>query len=373
MDLDQMLESTSSPAFENEDDGSGSYHENHYESTSMNIQRALVIFAFLLVGVGVISNLIIIISARQLPLIRKKGITTGSRYYIINMSLADLCVLIVASVTNLAQLLHPWSLGEFMCKLLLPLRDVLILVSLVTITALSLERYLLITRPLQHQGNKSIAKFVLMCIWLACFLVNGIPLLLVTELTPVENGSLCQLNYPSKKLMTIHICFGIAIIMIPFIVVVYCYIAIGIRLKSVYKRRRQTMVPETDEGGGKNAVTLILRSKRLVKVLTILVIAFAVCNLPAVLYTLVHFFHTIKRFEHQEIVFTFFQCMMVYGSAINPLLLLLMASEYRLCITDMKKNLAKARGAFRVHFTKNQSDQQYCAILKHKNLPVTPL
>ena len=340
------------------------------------MQLTFLVLAFIMVTVGMIGNLVIIISGLRLPLTRKKGITTGSRYYIINLAMADLCVLVVSSVTNLAPLLHPWNLGEFMCKMLLPLRDVFILVSLVTISTLSLERYWLITRPLQHKGNKSVAKLVLICIWIAAYLVNGVPLLLLTRLMEQPDGSVsCRVNYPSDRLLKVHVCFGIAIILVPFIVVTFCYIAIGITLKNVYKKRSQTMLMACDEAGNKHTVTLIIRSKRLVKVLIVLVIAFAVCNLPAVLYALVHFFYKIKRFEHQEILFIFFQCMMVYGSAINPLILLVMASEYRLCMVELKKHLTKFANVLCCcsHFKKELPDQPYCAMLQDKNIPNTPV
>ena len=340
------------------------------------IQFTFLVLAFVMVTVGVIGNLVIIISGLRLPLTRKKGITTGSRYYIINLALADLCVLVVASVTTLAPMLHPWNLGEFMCKMLYPLRDVFILVSLATITTLSLERYWLITRPLQHQANKSIAKVVLICIWVAAYVVNGIPLLLLTQLRQGHDGWNCGLDYPSKRMMKVHVCFGIVIILVPFLVVTFCYIAIGVTLKNVYKKRSQTML-RYDETGNKHTVTLILRSKRLVKVLIVLVVAFAICNLPLVLYTLVHFFYKIEHFENQEIVFTFFQCMMVYGSAINPLILLLMASEYRVCMVELKKHLTKLTTLFCCHnhltLTNELPDQPYCAMLQDKNMPTTPV
>jgi hypothetical protein len=363
---------TLTPAWENTVNASDN---SQAEKVLDNIQTVFVVLAFAMVAVGLVGNLVIIISGLRLPLTRKKGITTGSRYYIINLALADLCVLVVASVTNLAPLLHPWNIGEFMCKMLLPLRDVFILVSLVTITTLSLERYWLITRPFQHQGNKSIAKLVLICIWIAAYLVNGVPLLLVTRLMEGEGGWTCRLQYPSVKLMKVHVCFGIAIILVPFLLVTFCYIAIGVTLKDVYKRRSQTMLQGCDEAGNKHTVTLIIRSKRLVKVLIVLVVAFAICNLPVVLYTLVHFFYKIKRFEHQEILFTFFQCMMVYGSAINPLILLVMASEYRLCVVELRKQMGKLGTALCCcsHLKKELPDQPYCAMLQDKNMPATPV
>jgi hypothetical protein len=350
-------------------------HHGYPKKDPANMQLVFLVFAFIMVTVGIVGNLVIIISGLRLPLTRKKGITTGSRYYIISLAMADLCVLVIASVTNLAPLLHPWSLGEFMCKTLLPLRDVFMLVSLVTITTLSLERYWLITKPLQHQGKKSVAKIVLICIWIAAYLVNGVPLLLVTRLMEGEGGLVCRLKYPSIKLMKVHVCFGIAIILVPFLVVIFCYIAIGVTLKNVYKKRSQTMLMGCDEAGNKHTVTLIIRSKRLVKVLIVLVIAFAICNLPAVLYTLVHFFYKIQQFEHQEILFTFFQCMMVYGSAINPLILLLMASEYRLCVVELKKHLTMLRDVLCCcsHLKKELPDQPYCAMLQDKNMPNTPV
>lgn len=361
-----------SPTSENSGNGIDNRHTARVLKT---IQLVFLVLAFVMVAVGLVGNLVIIISGLRLPLSRKKGTTSGSRYYIINLALADMGVLVVASVTNLASLLHPWSLGGFMCKMLLPLRDVFLLVSLVTITTLSLERYWLITRPLQHRANKNVAKVILICIWIASYAVNGVPLLLVTRLTEDLDGWNCRYQYPSVQLMKVHVCFGITLILVPFIVVSFCYIAIGVTLKNVYKKRSQTMFQGYDEAGNKHTVTLILRSKRLVKVLIVLVVAFAICTLPAVLYTLVHLLHKVEQFKHQEILFTFFQCMMVYGSAINPLILLLMASEYRLCILGLKKHVRKLGSAFCCcgRLKKPLPNQPYCAMLQDANIPDTPV
>lgn len=363
---------TSTPATESFVITSG---EQQIESGMVDIELAFLVLAFIMVAVGLVGNLVIIISGLRLPMTRKKGVTTGSRYYIINLALADLCVLIVYTATNLTPLLHPWSLGDFMCKMLLPLRDVFILVSLVTITTLSLERYWLITKPLQHQGNKSVAKVVLICIWIAAYLVNGVPLLLRTRLLKSQDGVSCGLNYPSDLHMKIHVGFGIAIILIPFLIVTFCYVAIGITLQNVYKKRNQNMLHGYDEAGNKHTVTLILRSRRLVKVLVVLLVAFAICNLPVVFYVLVHFFYKFKQFEHRKTLYTFFQCMIAYGSGVNPLILLLMASEYRLCIVELKESLRKLGTWFcgESCLGKERPDQPYCAMLQDKNIPTTPV
>ncbi|XP_028405328.1 delta-type opioid receptor-like [Dendronephthya gigantea] len=366
------LDGISTPAWESTMNTSV---KQQIENGMIDIELVFLVFAFIMVAVGLVGNVVIIISGLRLPMTRKKGVTTGSRYYIINLASADLCVLIVYSVTDLTPLLHPWGLGDFMCKALLPLRDVFLIVSLVTITTLSLERYWLITRPLQHQGNKSIAKVVLVFIWIASYLVNGLPLLLLTRLVNTQDGVICMLKYPSVLHMKVHVGFGIAIILIPFLIVTFCYVAIGITLQNVYKKHSQNMLHGYDEAGNKHTVTLILRSKRLVKVLIVLLVAFAICNLPVVLYVLAHFFYKFEQFEHQKTLYTFFQCMMVYGSGVNPLILLLMASEYRLCIVELKEMLRKLCTGFcgGSRLGKERPDQPYCAMLQDKNIPTTPV
>lgn len=343
----------------------------------LDVQLAFLVLAFMMVAIGGVGNAIIIVSGLRLPLTRKKGITTGSRYYIINLALADMGVLTVASVTNLVPMLQPWNLGAFMCKVLLPLRDVLILVSLATITILSLERYWLITRPLLHNPKKRVAKFIILCIWLTSYLVNGVPLLLVTRLHDIGGAKSCGYEWPSDRMKKVHVCFGVAIILVPFVVVTFCYMAIGMTLKEVYKKRQATMLAVTsDETGNKNVVTLILRSKRLVKMLIVVVATFTLCTLPVVLYAIVHIFHEVKPFDHQEVLYTFFKCMMASESAFNPIILLLMASEYRLCINEFATWLKKVGDACSCccrPFRKKVPDQPYREILQDGNLPSTPV
>lgn len=341
----------------------------------LDVQLTFLVMAFIMVAVGIVGNSIIIISGLRLPLTRKKGITSGSRFYIMNLALADLGVLVVASLTNLVSMLQSWNLGSFMCKTLLPLRDVLMLVSLATITILSLERYWLITRPLQHKPNKNVAKFIITCIWLMAYLANGVPLLLITRLEVTNNGKKCIYKWASDKQMKLHALFGVVIILVPFGVVMFCYVAIGMTLKEVYKKRKRTMHQGYDSAGNKSVVTLILRSKRLVKMLIVLVFTFSICTLPAVLYTLAHIFHEVKPFEHQEVLYTFFNCMMVSESALNPIILLLMASEYRLCLTEATSQLKKLSSVCCccVLFRKELPDEPFHEILNEGNLPSTPV
>lgn len=341
----------------------------------LDAQLVFLVLAFIMVAVGIVGNTIIVISGLRLPLTRKKGITTGSRYYIINLALADLGVLAAATVTNLVSMLHPWSLGKFICKMLLPLRDVFILVSLVTITTLSLERYWLITRPLLHTPNKSVAKFIICCIWVSAYLVNGVPLLVVTRLDETGNSKECKYEWPSKKVFKIHVCFGFIMILVPFVVVTFCYMAIGVTLKAVYKKRSETIHQGSDVNGNKHSITLILRSKRLVKMLIVVVVTFAITTLPPVLFSMAHLFFELKSFDRQEIMFTFFMCMMVSESAFNPIILLLMASEYRLCIKELARKLKGLSSicCCRAFLRKELRNRPYCEILHDGKLPATPV
>ena len=130
-----------------------------------------------------------------------------------------------------------------------------------------------------------------------------------------------------------------------------------------------------DSEGNKHAVSLILRSKRLVKVLIILVVTFSLCTLPGAFYVLAHILYKVT-FKNQEVLYVFFNSTMIAGNALNPVILLIMASEYRLCITELLQRMKtlKDRCCSCVSCKKElTADQVYHEILQDKHQPSTPV
>ncbi|XP_066275521.1 uncharacterized protein [Branchiostoma lanceolatum] len=76
---------------------------------------------------------------------------TTTNYFLVNLSVADLLFLLVCVPVGLLDtwIVYPWYLGETMCYLFPYVEQVVFQASILTIAAISVERYFAICRPLQ--------------------------------------------------------------------------------------------------------------------------------------------------------------------------------------------------------------------------------
>ncbi|XP_011687172.1 PREDICTED: orexin receptor type 1-like isoform X2 [Wasmannia auropunctata] len=93
--------------------------------------------------IGVIANIFVII------MICKYHLKSVTNYFVINLSVADLIVATICMPMTISQEISmSWNHSEFLCKLNSYLQSVGVIVSVYTITAMSIDRYLAIRKPM---------------------------------------------------------------------------------------------------------------------------------------------------------------------------------------------------------------------------------
>lgn len=108
---------------------------------------------------------------------------TVTNYFIMNLAVGDILMTLFCVPFSFVSmlLLRYWPFGVFMCKLVNFTQAVSVLVSAYTLLALSIDRYIVIMRPLKPRLGKAAAKWIMAGVW-AGAVITAAPIPVVSQL-----------------------------------------------------------------------------------------------------------------------------------------------------------------------------------------------
>ena len=127
---------------------------------------------------------------------RNKAMRKTINFFVANMAFSDLMftVISVPRVVTILLFGYKWlangSLGLIFCRMVPFVMEITIIVSVLTIVAISLDRFLAVSFPLRTFINKKLCLFSIFAMWLMATTVE-IPTLLATDLEEFEGETYC--------------------------------------------------------------------------------------------------------------------------------------------------------------------------------------
>lgn len=242
-----------------------------------------VIFAF-----GFLGNVSVLGTILKLKQLRNPcAFLTGT------IALADLGVALIAAPLRIAELyLQGWPFGDALCRLIVPLQDVLVCVSVVTHSTIAWERYRATVTPFKPLLSATKIKFVILGIWVSCYIFSGLPLVIPLKLQPFK-GALHRLPAWSDLYRRIYVIYLVLVFIVAQLLIQsYAYVSVirTLRKKSdilqIAEKDRKistasgASIPFNSSAPCAAMVARMKRKRRLVKMLLVLVIAFQICHLP---------------------------------------------------------------------------------------------
>lgn len=247
-----------------------------------------VIFAFGFVGnVSVLGTIL-----------KWKRLRNPCGLLIANIALADLGVALIAAPLRIADLyLHGWPFGDVLCRLILPLQDVMVCVSVVTHSTIAFERYRATVTPFKERLSVTKIKFVNVGIWLFCYVFSGLPLAIPLKVQPWKGVLYCFPDWSDLYRRVYEIYLVLVFIVAQLIIQSYTYVTIirtlnrksDIRIVEVAEKSETLPSrPSISQPGLTNdsratctgISARVKRKQKLVKMLLVLVVAFQICHLP---------------------------------------------------------------------------------------------
>ncbi|XP_072021226.1 LOW QUALITY PROTEIN: bombesin receptor subtype-3-like [Amphiura filiformis] len=268
---------------------------------------------------GIVGN-----TALFVVIIMNPSLRTSPNVMMMNLTIGDLIYLLLSAPIHIEHEIHPcWQFGTIGCKLINTLQTIGVCVCVLSLTAVSIERYLAITRQVRIGRGKIRCQtaVVVTVIWLVS-IAFGLPMAIMAE---IRFEVIC---FPFH-LATIRRRFMFMVFfwmyVFPLGVIAICYI----RMASALVRSTQSFSGESQTAG---AHQFIMRRRLAFIVLTISVF-FGVFWFPYHIYKIwFHFvfdpdIHHHSASSHFVRQFHFF--MAFANSCFNPWIVFLMSSKHR--------------------------------------------
>lgn len=350
----------------NETGTASSFADEQHESVSHEGWEAVVLqlcLFSLIAVVGFVANVLVLVAASQLR--RQRNLRSPrSTYYIINLAVADLAIILLALPTDLIPYFSSWPFGEFACRFLFPLRDVFVFVAIMTITGLSIERYWVITGTFKTKPNPKNARVIIVIIWIIGYLVAGLPMVFTMKLVR-ENDRIvvCDTMWRTQTEKRVHMLLGIACIVLPSCIITFCYVRIAKSLQRLQTRRSSEVSIEGRPTS--SVISLVAQSKKVAKMLVIIVIAFCCCVLPYTIFALVVEFGTLGTSNDNivlhSVIYAIVISLFFAHSAVNPLILVMMSKEYRMEVQRIARAVKEVcwKADVRAFFARLAAQKEY--------------
>ncbi|XP_016872444.1 melanopsin isoform X1 [Homo sapiens] len=192
----------------------------------------------LLVGLtGMLGNLTVIYTFCRAVLrgvtvmMQSRSLRTPANMFIINLAVSDFLMSFTqAPVFFTSSLYKQWLFGETGCEFYAFCGALFGISSMITLTAIALDRYLVITRPLATFGvaSKRRAAFVLLGVWLYALAWSLPPFFGWSAYVPEGLLTSCSWDYmsftPAVRAYTMLLCCFV--FFLPLLIIIYCYIFI---------------------------------------------------------------------------------------------------------------------------------------------------
>ena len=160
-----------------------------------------------------------------------KRMRTIPNYFIVNLAISDIIMAIFCIpftfVANI--MLNKWPFGDLMCPIVSYLQIVSVFLSAFTLTAMSLDRYIVIVHPFRGRITTRNTMFVILVIWLLSLSVP-IPTLFRARVEYYSNTSgVCLELWDNDDTGRNAYSLGILILhyFAPLVVLLFCYSTIG--------------------------------------------------------------------------------------------------------------------------------------------------
>ncbi|XP_050691500.1 growth hormone secretagogue receptor type 1-like [Eriocheir sinensis] len=291
------------------------------------MQGLYTAWCLLLLIVGLLGNMVV-----PVLVVRDRELRAASTsIFIVNLVAADLLVLVVCLPTLLSELYAPpsvWVLPPSMCKVVPYVEYTVAHASMLTILAISVERYRAICHPLTAAATCSRARAAFACllVWVLATCITS-PVIALTEYTYVQyiDHSLvpvCFTRVTSLWAKVFVVSSMAALFFLPLVVLVLLY----------WRIARQLLLDDKQLCKDKPNPNLQAR-KQVVVMLGTVVVVFFVCLLPHRIFSLWFIFTTeIEDTISTEVYFNLlyaFRILVYVNSAINPVLYNVTSSKFR--------------------------------------------
>ncbi|XP_064605991.1 orexin receptor type 2-like [Liolophura sinensis] len=283
----------------------------------------IVLFAVVFI-VGIVGNFLVCFAVW-----RNSTMRNFTNYFIVNLAVADfLVVVLVLPPTLVHDVMESWFIGREMCKVLQFLQVVSVSVSVLTLSAISVERWYAICLPLKFKTTANRTRNMIIIIWIISIII-AIPeaVFMDTHRTVPANVSdlliICRPTDPDKQQhYQLFVMIGLYFIPGGLLAVAYIHIVIVLW---------RNQIPGAVECSSQPMDQKIQSRRRAAKMLIAVVVCFFVCYFPVHLLNILRYtqqLHSLSPTLTRVLALgSHFLC--YFNSALNPVIYNFMSGKFR--------------------------------------------
>ncbi|XP_002732004.1 RYamide receptor-like [Saccoglossus kowalevskii] len=268
---------------------------------------------------AVIGNLVVCYIVLGNPRMR-----TVTNYFIVNLAISDILMAVLCvNLTFYYSINFHWPFGFVMCALVQYVQMVSVSISIFTLVAISLDRYVAIIHPLRPRMTRKQAFIIMIIIWV---LAGGIslPAGINSKIDTHSNSStiVCKETWPTNIQRSIYtITLMILQYFLPLVILSITYSIIGYAIwgrKPPGERERHRDARQAES------------KKKLVKMFALIVLIFALCYLPIHTFNLLLDYQPdIGHFHYLKVVYFAVHWTAMSNCVYNPFVYCWMNAKFR--------------------------------------------
>ncbi|XP_029995348.1 tachykinin receptor 3a [Sphaeramia orbicularis] len=268
-------------------------------------------------AVAVFGNLIVI-----WIILAHKRMRTVTNYFLLNLAFSDASMAAFNTLINFIYAAHgEWYFGKAYCKFhnFFPVTSVF--ASIYSMTAIAVDRYMAIIHPLKPRLSAKATTFIIVCIW-SLAVILAFPLCYFSTTRVLPKRTVCFVAWPRKEddQLMYHIIVTVLIYMLPLVVMGITYTIVGLTLWG-----GEIPGDSSDNYHGQ------LRAKRkVVKMMIIVVVTFALCWLPYHVYFIVTGVNkSLNKWKYIQQVYLSVMWLAMSSTMYNPIIYCCLNSRFR--------------------------------------------
>ncbi|XP_041838261.1 tachykinin receptor 3a [Melanotaenia boesemani] len=268
-------------------------------------------------AVAVFGNLIVI-----WIILAHKRMRTVTNYFLLNLAFSDASMAAFNTLINFIYAAHgDWYFGEAYCKFhnFFPVTSVF--ASIYSMTAIAVDRYMAIIHPLKPRLSAKATTEVIVCIW-SLAVVLAFPLCYFSTTRALPHRTICYVAWPrmADDPFMYHIIVTVLVYVLPLVVMGITYTIVGVTLWG----------GEIPGDSSDNYHGQLQAKRKVVKMMIIVVVTFALCWLPYHVYFIVTGLNKyLSKWKYIQQVYLSVMWLAMSSTMYNPIIYCCLNSRFR--------------------------------------------
>uniref|UniRef100_A0A665V4Q6 Neuromedin-K receptor n=1 Tax=Echeneis naucrates TaxID=173247 RepID=A0A665V4Q6_ECHNA len=247
---------------------------------------------------------------------------TVTNYFLLNLAFSDASMAAFNTLINFIYAAHgEWYFGEAYCKFhnFFPVTSVF--ASIYSMTAIAVDRYMAIIHPLKPRLSAKATTGVIICIW-SLALVLAFPLCYFSTIKAVPRRTLCYVAWPrmDEDPFMYHIIVTVLVYVLPLVVMGITYTMVGVTLWG----------GEIPGDSSDNYHGQLQAKRKVVKMMIIVVVTFALCWLPYHVYFIITGLNKpLSKWKYIQQVYLSVMWLAMSSTMYNPIIYCCLNSRFR--------------------------------------------